>query len=179
MSAISTRRGHAIIAAVAVIGSIHALYFIQNTWIDRQAAQERTTLLEKELAYSRRKLISHDVFAEQLKGMRPLLSQLEQRLPTHLDPSSIEVMLRERAAKSNVEIANLRTHAEIMKEGFYAEIPVTFQVEGPAKSFFSFMDQVLRASPLRYVREMQIEPLDGSGVRAHLVMMYAHHIEVE
>src|SRR5512144_148330 len=116
MSTISSRWSRPVIAAVAVIGSIHSLYFIRNAWIDRALVQQETTRLEKELAYDRRKLLSHDLLADQLTVMRPLLATLEQRLPAHLDTSSTEATLREQAAQSKVEITDLHSGAEMVKE---------------------------------------------------------------
>lgn len=179
MSAIVSRRSGLIIAIVAVISSIHALYFIRGAWADRNATQEKTARLEKELLRDQHKLINHDVFAEQLSVMRPMLTQLKKQLPTHLDPAAIETTLREEAARSKVQLENLHEAAEVLKEGFYAEKNITFQVQGSTENFFAFMDQVLRASPLRYVHEMKIEPLDGSTIQAHMIMTYIHPIEFE
>lgn len=176
MSTISSRWSRPIIAAVAVIGSIHSLYFIRNAWIDRALVQQETTRLEKELAYDRRKLLSHDLLADQLTVMRPLLATLEQRLPAHLDTSSMEATLREQAAQSKVEITDLHSGAEMVKEGFYAEKPMVLRVQGTTENVFAFLDQLLRASPIRYVREMHVDRSDGSGVTLQLVMIYVHYV---
>lgn len=176
MSTPSSRWSRPIIAAVAVISSIHSLYFIRNAWMDRAVVQQETTRLEKELAYDRRKLLSHDLLADQLTVMRPLLARLEQRLPTHLDPVSLEATLREQAAQSKVEITDLHSGVETLKEGFYAEKPVALRVQGTTENVFAFVDQVVRASALRYVREMHTDPFDGSGVTLQLNLICVHHV---
>jgi hypothetical protein len=94
-----------------------------------------------------------------------------------LPESSIEDALHEQAALSQVEIANLHVDAEYLREGFYAEKPVALRVRGTTENFLAFMDRILRTPPLRSVREMQIEPGEGSGVQVNLVIEYYRHIE--
>src|SRR5579871_5771462 len=167
MSISSSRWNRPMIAALAVLGSLHAIYFVQNVWADRDAERQKTSLLKRELAYGERKLISHDQFVEQLMVMSASLEKLELNLPKHLPESSIEDALQEQAALSQVEIANLHVDAEYLREGFYAEKPVALRVRGTTENFLAFMDRILRTPPLRSVREMQIEPGEGSGVQVN------------
>ena len=175
MSAFRTVWQRTVIAAAVVVSSLHAVYFIQSAWLDREAEQSRTLGLERWLVDVQRKLASHDSLVEQLNDMRGRLPQAEQRLPVHVDPAGIETTLRDQASNSKIEITDLQVGAEFVREGYYAEVPVILIVRGKTADFLAFMDTVLRASPLRRITQMNIEP-DGSGVQARLALMYDHSL---
>jgi Tfp pilus assembly protein PilO len=168
-----------VIAAVAIASSIHAIYLIQNASFDREAAQSRTTLLERQLIETQQKLANHAQFAAQLNDMRGPLTRLEERLPTRLNRSAIEASVRAQAALAHIEITGLHFGAETIKEGFYAEATLSLTVQGTTADFFAFMDQMLRVSPLRRVAEMRVEPIEGTTARAVLTVMFDHFVDLE
>ena len=89
MSTIAFRRSRRIVALVAAISSIHALYFVQHAWNDRAVVQGKTHQLETELAYDQRKLLSHEVRG----GLAAVITTAEDLLDvvrTALDPASVE-----------------------------------------------------------------------------------------
>lgn len=165
-----------IIATLAIVSSLHAMYFIQNAWLDREVERGRTLMLEHELAERQQKLVNHDLLVEHLKQMRDALVQLEQILPSHLDLSAIETALREQASRSHVEITKLSFGPELVREDYYAEAPSTMMIRGKTADVLTFFDQLLSASPLRRISEMEIEPIDSSAVHARLVVMYDHSV---
>jgi Tfp pilus assembly protein PilO len=177
MIATSPRWKYAFVVLLAMTSSIHAMYFIQNAWLDRDTVQSRTAQLKKQLVVTRDKLANHDRLVERLQEMRGPLAQMENRLPIHLDLPAVEASVREQASLAHVEVTGLEFGAEYVKEGFYAEAPLRLTLRGSTAGLFAFLDQMSRASPLRRIAQMKVEPAEDSAVRAVLTVMYDHVID--
>lgn len=161
-----------------VIGTLFALYLVNDAWTERELHQTQTPHLEHELADVHQKILNHDRLVTQLQEMRALLSSLTERLPSKLASPTIEKALRDRAAEANITIARLHLDEERVMEGFYTERGVSLVAEGSTADFVRFMDGMLRDSPLRRVTDMKIEPADSPGrVRATMTSYYYHAVD--
>jgi|GEM_PF-3645523 len=177
MTTIFPRWKNAVIAGVAIVSSIHAVYFIQNASFDREASQIRTGRLKKELVETRDKLANHDPLSLQLNEMRGSLARLEERLPKRLDLHALEASVRAQASLAHVEITRLRFGASVVQEGFYVDTPLRLAMQGTTAGFFAFMDQMSRASPLQRVVEMKVEANDDSTTAAEMTVMFESLID--
>ncbi len=163
----------------AIIGSALALFLIANAFIDRSHERSRTMMLEKDVMEKQQRAVNHAAYAAQLEQMRAMLSQLNERLPAHLDNPLIEKTLRDNASIAGIEMSRVTVGAERVRDGFYGERPVDVVVQGAAASFWTFMESTLRDFPMRSIAELSVEPVEGTTeLRATFRAMYFRYIEL-
>lgn len=164
--------------AAAAVGTLLTLYLLATAYIDRSQEQYKTRALEKELSEKQRHLAHHDEYAAQLDEMRLMLAQVNVRLPSRLDASSLEKTLRDKANVAGMDTTSAHVGTETVAEGFYAALPIEVVMQGSTADFMKFMDSMLRDAPLRSVTAMNIEPVDNAvELRAALTLEYFRYVE--
>ena len=169
-------------AALFLVGAAPAVLLLLTAVDYRDAQAMRTRLLQRELRDKLALAARHDEWAQRLRDMRPILADLERRLPRRLDRAAIERDVHAAADRAAAQTVSLdTTAAEYLKEGFYAELPVHAVMRGSAAQLLTFMDEFLRAAPLRRVTQMHWENAADAGDIRQLTFdaTFFRYIDVE
>jgi len=118
-------------------------YFIvwdQQEDLGRRATQEDQ--LKREFHEKQTKVANLAALKQQLDDMRDILRQLLRQLPSKTEMPGLLVDISQTALSAGLETQLFQPGAESVKEGFYAEKPITLRMLGTYHQFGTFISGV-------------------------------------
>lgn len=118
-------------------------YFIvrdqQNDLETRQSQEEQ---FKKEFHDKQSRVANLAALKQQLDDMRDILRQLLRQLPSKTEMAGLLVDISQTALSAGLETQLFQPGAETVKEGFYAEKPITLRMLGTYHQFGTFISGV-------------------------------------
>jgi type IV pilus assembly protein PilO len=112
----------------------------QQADLDRRATQEQQ--LKREFHEKQGKVANLAALKQQLDDMRDILRQLLRQLPSKTEMPALLVDISQTALSAGLETQLFQPGAESVKEGFYAEKPITLRMLGTYHQFGTFISGV-------------------------------------
>jgi type IV pilus assembly protein PilO len=130
-------------------GLLFALLMLAGWWfvirdqqedLDRRQSQEEQ--LKKEFHEKQSKVANLAALKQQLDDMRDILRTLLRQLPSKTEMPALLVDISQTALSAGLETQLFQPGAESVKEGFYAEKPITLRMLGTYHQFGTFISGV-------------------------------------
>jgi len=112
----------------------------QGEELDRKQKQELT--LKKEFSDKAAKVANLEPLKKQLDEMQDMLAEMLRQLPNKTEMPDLLVNISQAALSAGLETQLFQPGAETVKEGFYAEKPITLRMLGSYHQFGSFISKV-------------------------------------
>lgn len=135
----------------------------QGQELEGKQSQENT--LKKEFSDKQAKVVNLDALQLQLDEMRDMLRQLLRQLPNKTEMPELLVNISQTALSAGLETQLFQPGAETVKEGFYAEKPITLKMLGTYHQFGNFISGVA-ALPRVVILTMHDVALKPLGTKA-------------
>jgi len=126
--------------ALLMIGGWYFLIRDQQDELQQKQAQEVT--LKKEFSDKQAKVVNLEALKQQLDEMRDMLRQLLRQLPSKTEMPELLVNISQAALSAGLETQLFKPGPESIKEGFYAEKPITLRMLGNYHQFGAFISGV-------------------------------------
>jgi type IV pilus assembly protein PilO len=128
----------------------------------RQAQEEQ---LKKDFHDKQTRVANLVALKQQLDEMRDILRQLLRQLPSKTEMPALLVDISQTALSAGLETQLFQPGAESVKEGFYAEKPITLRMRGTYHQFGTFISGVaaLPRVVILTMHNVALTPVSGSG----------------
>lgn len=134
----------------------------QSQELEGKQGQENT--LKKEFSDKQAKVVNLEALQQQLDEMRDMLRQLLRQLPNKTEMPELLVNISQTALSAGLETQLFQPGAETVKEGFYAEKPITLRMLGTYHQFGNFISGVaaLPRVVILTMHDVALKPLVGT-----------------
>jgi type IV pilus assembly protein PilO len=132
------------ICAIIVIVIVAAgwWFWVSTQQDDLQQKQTQETKLKQEFSDKQAKVVNLEALKQQLDEMRDMLRQLLRQLPSKTEMPELLVDISQTALSAGLETQLFKPGPETIKEGFYAEKPITLRMLGTYHQFGAFISGV-------------------------------------
>jgi len=140
-------------------------YFkIMDQGQELEGKQNQENALKKEFSDKQAKVVNLDALQQQLDEMRDMLRQLLRQLPSKTEMPELLVNISQTALSAGLETQLFQPGAETVKEGFYAEKPITLKMLGTYHQFGNFISGVaaLPRVVILTMHDVALKPLGGA-----------------
>jgi type IV pilus assembly protein PilO len=145
-------------------------YFIVKDQQDElETRQNQEEGLKKEFHDKQSRVANLAALKQQLDDMRDILRQLLRQLPSKTEMPALLVDISQTALSAGLETQLFEPGAETVKEGFYAEKPITLRMLGSYHQFGTFISGVA-ALPRVVILTMHNVSLRPTGSSGQLVL---------
>lgn len=117
-------------------------FWISDQQDQLQDKQRQETQLKKDFSDKQAKVVNLDALKQQLDDMRDMLRQLLRQLPSKTEMPELLVDISQTALSAGLQTQLFQPGAETVKEGFYAEKPITLRMLGTYHQFGAFISGV-------------------------------------
>ncbi|HZP67558.1 MAG TPA: type 4a pilus biogenesis protein PilO [Rudaea sp.] len=134
----------------------------QDDLKQKQASEET---LKKEFSEKQAKVVNLEALRQQLDEMRDMLRQLLRQLPSKTEMPELLVDISQTALSSGLEVQLFQPGPETIKEGFYAEKPITLRMLGTYHQFGTFISGVaaLPRVVILTMHDVSLKPSDAKA----------------
>jgi type IV pilus assembly protein PilO len=138
----------------------------QGQELEGKQGQENT--LKKEFSDKQGKVVNLEALQQQLDEMRDMLRQLLRQLPNKTEMPELLVNISQTALSAGLETQLFQPGPETVKEGFYAEKPITLRMLGTYHQFGNFISGVaaLPRVVILTMHDVALRPLDNKAAAA-------------
>ena len=138
----------------------------QSQELEGKQNQENT--LKKEFSDKQAKVVNLEALQQQLDEMRDMLRQLLRQLPNKTEMPELLVNISQTALSAGIETQLFQPGPETVKEGFYAEKPITLKMLGTYHQFGNFISGVaaLPRVVILTMHDVALKPLDNKAAAA-------------
>ena len=121
--------------------------------------------LKREFHEKQTKVANLAALKQQLDDMRDILRQLLRQLPSKTEMPGLLVDISQTALSAGLETQLFQPGAESVKEGFYAEKPITLRMLGTYHQFGTFISGVaaLPRVVILTMHNVALRPVSGGG----------------
>jgi len=132
----------------------------QGQELEQKQGVENT--LKKEFSDKQAKVVNLEALQAQLDEMRDMLRQLLRQLPNKTEMPELLVNISQTALSAGLETQLFQPGPETVKEGFYAEKPITLKMLGTYHQFGNFISGVaaLPRVVILTMHDVALKPLD-------------------
>ena len=132
----------------------------QGQELEQKQGTENT--LKKEFSDKQSKVVNLEALQAQLDEMRDMLRQLLRQLPNKTEMPELLVNISQTALSAGLETQLFQPGPETVKEGFYAEKPITLKMLGTYHQFGNFISGVaaLPRVVILTMHDVALKPLD-------------------
>jgi len=132
----------------------------QGQELEQKQGTENT--LKKEFSDKQAKVVNLEALQAQLDEMRDMLRQLLRQLPNKTEMPELLVNISQTALSAGLETQLFQPGPETVKEGFYAEKPITLKMLGTYHQFGNFISGVaaLPRVVILTMHDVALKPLD-------------------
>lgn len=117
-------------------------FIISGQQDDLAARQKQEEQLKKDFHDKQQRVANLALLKQQLDDMRDILRQLLRQLPSKTEMPALLVDISQTALSAGLETQLFQPGAETVKEGFYAEKPITLRMLGTYHQFGTFISGV-------------------------------------
>jgi type IV pilus assembly protein PilO len=117
-------------------------YKIMDQGDDLERKQKQEVQLKKEFSDKAAKVANLEPLKKQLAEMQDMLAEMLRQLPNKTEMPDLLVNISQAALSAGLETQLFQPGAETIKEGFYAEKPITLRMLGGYHQFGSFISKV-------------------------------------
>ena len=117
-------------------------FFIRDQQDDLDRRQTQEEQLKREFHEKQTKVANLAALKQQLDDMRDILRQLLRQLPSKTEMPGLLVDISQTALSAGLETQLFQPGPETVKEGFYAEKPITLRMLGTYHQFGTFISGV-------------------------------------
>jgi len=117
-------------------------YKIMDQGDELQRKQGQEQQLRKEFSDKAAKVANLEPLKKQLAEMQDMLAEMLRQLPNKTEMPDLLVNISQAALSAGLETQLFQPGAETIKEGFYAEKPITLRMLGSYHQFGSFISKV-------------------------------------
>jgi len=138
-------------------------YFkIMDQGAELESKQGTENTLKKEFSDKQAKVVNLEALQAQLDEMRDMLRQLLRQLPNKTEMPELLVNISQTALSAGLETQLFQPGPETVKEGFYAEKPITLKMLGTYHQFGNFISGVaaLPRVVILTMHDVALKPLD-------------------
>jgi len=125
---------------VIMVGGWYFLVSDQQEDLGRRVVQEEQ--LKRDFHDKQQRVANLAALKAQLDEMRDILRQLLRQLPSKTEMPALLVDISQTALSAGLETQLFQPGAESVKEGFYAEKPITLRMRGTYHQFGTFISGV-------------------------------------
>jgi len=147
-------------------------YFeIKGQQEDLEQRQTQEQQLKRDFHDKQTRVVNLAALKAQLDEMRDILRQLLRQLPSKTEMPALLVDISQTALSAGLEIQLFQPGAESVKEGFYAEKPITLRMLGTFHQFGTFISGVaaLPRVVILTMHNVSLKPVEkSSGVAGQL-----------
>jgi type IV pilus assembly protein PilO len=129
-----------LIFGLIMVGGWYFLINDQQEDLGRRVVQEEQ--LKKDFHDKQQRVANLAALKAQLDEMRDILRQLLRQLPSKTEMPALLVDISQTALSAGLETQLFQPGAESVKEGFYAEKPITLRMRGTYHQFGTFISGV-------------------------------------
>jgi type IV pilus assembly protein PilO len=147
------------ISALLIVG--YWFFFYGEKRTERLALEQRLTQLEAKLAESRAVASNLPQFEAEIAGLEAKFEVAVQRLPNATELPVLLTDITSLGKKSGLEFHSFRPRSEVNR-GFYAEVPISIEVNGGYHDLGTFFDRVSHLSRIVHVSEISMSVGDDS-----------------
>ena len=124
------------------------------------ALGQRLTQIEVKLNESRAVASNFATFDQEIAQLEDKFKAAVQRLPNSTELPVLLTDITSLGKKSGLEVHSFRPGSEV-RRGFYAEVPIQLEIEGPYHSLGVFFDRISRLSRIVQIAEVSMSVKDG------------------
>ena len=117
-------------------------YKIMDQGDDLERKQKQEIQLKKEFSDKAAKVANLEPLKKQLAEMQDMLAEMLRQLPNKTEMPDLLVNISQAALSAGLETQLFQPGPETLKEGFYAEKPITLRMLGGYHQFGSFISKV-------------------------------------
>lgn len=146
-------------------------YKIMDQGDDLERKQKQEIQLKKEFSDKAAKVANLEPLKKQLAEMQDMLAEMLRQLPNKTEMPDLLVNISQAALSAGLETQLFQPGAETLKEGFYAEKPITLRMIGGYHQFGSFISKVasLPRVVILTMHDVSLKPI-GSKVGDQLML---------
>ena len=141
--------------SVLLVGGLAYQYLLGPALTELSELEERKNTLQSQIVSERRVAQNLPRFQEEVKELQIKLKIALQELPDEKDIPNLLKSVADLAKDSGLEVSLFRPEPESKRE-FFAEVPVTMQVEGTYHQIATFFDEVGRMPRIVNVRNIAL-----------------------
>lgn len=155
----------------AIIVGFGYWYKIMDQGDELERKQTQETQLKKEFSDKAAKVANLEPLKKQLAEMQDMLAEMLRQLPNKTEMPDLLVNISQAALSAGLETQLFQPGAETVKEGFYAEKPITLRMLGSYHQFGSFISKVasLPRVVILTMHDVALKPV-GSKVGDQLML---------
>jgi len=153
----------ALVFGLLVLAGWYFIVYDQQEDLGRRVTQEDG--LKREFHEKQTKVANLAALKQQLDDMRDILRQLLRQLPSKTEMPGLLVDISQTALSAGLETQLFQPGAESVKEGFYAEKPITLRMLGTYHQFGTFISGVaaLPRVVILTMHNVALRPVSGGG----------------
>jgi len=141
-------------------GFAYFSYYPKYKEITRLAQEQMK--LDKDLARSKKKAAEYEAYKRKMAQAEERFRKALQALPEKKEIPSLLTNISRSGQDTGLEFLLFQPQAEVQKE-FYAEIPVSIQVDGSYHNVAMFFDKVARLSRIVNIHNLQMNAQKNPG----------------
>ena len=140
-------------------------FFIRDQQEELDHRQTQEEQLKREFHEKQQKVANLAALKQQLDDMRDILRTLLRQLPSKTEMPALLVDISQTALSAGLETQLFQPGAESVKEGFYAEKPITLRMLGTYHQFGTFISGVaaLPRVVILTMHNVALRPVSGGG----------------
>jgi len=126
----------------AVIVGAGYYFWVMDKNDELERKQKQEIALKKEFSDKAAKVANLEPLKKQLDEMKDMLAEMLRQLPNKTEMPDLLVNISQAALSAGLETQLFQPGAETVKEGFYAEKPISLRMLGSYHQFGSFISKV-------------------------------------
>ena len=140
-------------------------FIISDQQDDLATRQKQEEGLKRDFHDKQQRVANLAALKQQLDDMRDILRQLLRQLPSKTEMPALLVDISQTALSAGLETQLFQPGAEAVKEGFYAEKPITLRMIGTYHQFGTFISGVaaLPRVVILTMHNVSLKPSNSSG----------------
>jgi type IV pilus assembly protein PilO len=143
---------------VAIVGA--GIYFDTQEQLQvLESHQKKEFQLKEEFKVKADQAAKLDLYKEQLAEMEASFGALLRQLPETTEVESLLVDVSQTGLAAGLEIKKFKPSEE-EKKGFYAELPISLEVNGSFHQLATFISGIAALPRIVTISEMKLEPFD-------------------
>jgi len=150
-----------ILIVCAGIGAGVYYYLIQDQFVRLDKATAQEAELKRQFEDKQAKAVNLESYKQQLKEMEDTFGAMLRQLPDKTEVPDLLVDVSQTGLAAGLEFKLFQPQGEVPRE-FYAELPISIEVEGTYHEFGEFISGIAALPRIVTVHDIQISPRQGN-----------------
>lgn len=151
----------AIVIICVIVSALSYNFLVKKSISTLETTKNKEITLKQDFEAKQRKASNLEAYENQLKEMEATFGSMLKSLPDKAEVESLLVEISRAGSANNLKINKFNPTTESPKE-FYAEYPITMELEGTYGEFTGFISSVASLQRIVTLHNVQITPINDS-----------------